>query len=120
MKLSIWKYLFVLLFPAFIITGCGLAPTVTPKTPAQTALAAYGLYTAVENTITDQLVSNVITVDKAKEYQAQFKKYRQTLETGAALAKSGLTIPQTQLEAIKEAQTILLQIQRDLQAKEKP
>jgi hypothetical protein len=116
LKHKFWLFAFLVMF-----AGCaGLTPTVTAKTPAQIALSAYGVYTAVENTITDQLVSGVISVDKAKEYQGQFKKYRQTLETGAALAKSGLTIPQTQLEAIKEAQTILLQIQRDLQAKEKP
>ena len=114
MKPSIWKYLLVLLFPAFI-AGCGINPQVLPQTPAQTAFYTYGLYTTVENTLTDQLTAKVITVETAKKYQAQLQQFRQTIDGAQTLAKAGLAIPQTQLEALQQAQKILQGILTNLQ-----
>ena len=114
MKPSIWKYLLVLLFPAFI-AGCGINPQVLPQTPAQTAFYTYGLYTTVENTLTDQLEAKAITVETAKKYQAKFQEYRKVIDSSHKLAVAGLAIPQTQLEALQQAQKILQGILTNLQ-----
>lgn len=98
---------------AFML-GCA-SVAILPKTPDQQLYAAYGLYVTLTQTTADLVETGTISPEQGQRVKERLDAVRPRLDALRAVFGSGLDMPESQLEALRAVNLILLDIQRELQ-----
>lgn len=109
-------YTFVLGLAIIIFSAC----TTLPKTADQTVYATYGVYVTVANSTAELLDQGAISKDRAIKVQKQLQEIRPSIDIAVSLARQGKPVPADTMAAIKLAQTVLLEIQKELTRRMQP
>lgn len=104
---------------AVLVAGCaGMpAPQSPPQSPEQAAFLAKGTYDAVSKTTGDYLQQGVISVDTAETIQHHLAEYKPVLNSAVKTVRSGGSLSDQKLEAVRQIQSALQGYQDWLEAK---
>jgi len=105
------QYNFIWLIMVVLLSACSVAP----KTPDQSVYATYGTYTAISNTTADLLNQGSISKVRAVKIQGELQKIRPSLNIAVGLVSKGQPVPGDIMQTLQLAQTVLIEIQKELQ-----